>query len=476
MPLILPGNVASALPTGYDVANSCRFNGDAYMHKTYGSAGNVDRWTFSAWFKIASSSGNICLFAAAADSNNYGSIVIKTDGSIEWQHYASASAIGILHTNRKLRDYSAWYNLICVYDSANGTAGDRMKMYINGTEETSFNTDTNPSSGQDSPFNKDDKHVIGAQDYAGGSFQNYWKGYLAEVVFLDGTAASATDLGEFDDDSPTIWKPKDVSGLTFGSNGFYLDFEDSGDLDDDESGESNDYTAVSLAAADQAVDTPTNNFCTLNPLIRLGTHSTLSEGNCYWTLSSAGYESVHSTFAVNSGRWYCEFKFISGSHQYTGITASHLLTGLYESVISGDSNIMYNHAGNKQIGNSSDGAAQSSYGSTYTSGDIIGMALDYDNNYMYFAKNNTCQDSGDPTSGASGTGGLALPSTTHSYAFGMSKYASGGSGTAGANFGGCPPFSLSSAANDENGYGLFEHAPPDGFLALCSKNLGSDGG
>jgi hypothetical protein len=447
-----------------------------YFNKTP-SAGDRAKWTFSCWFKLgnipgaSSTHGILVSGGASADQST-----IRIDGQVidwvEWDQSGSATQ-GRLITNRVFRDPTAWYHLVCTWDSDNGTEGSRMKMYINGVRETSFSTGTYPTSGYDSAMNSNVLHEIGRQSW---NSSQYFDGYFAEMAFCDGQAYAASDFGEFDEDSPTIWKPKDISGLTFGSRGWYLDFEDSGDLDDDESGNGNDWTANNLAATDQAVDTPTNNFCTLNPLVRLGAHSTLSEGNCFWTLSSAGYESVHSTFAVNSGKWYCEFKFISGSHQYTGITASELLTGLYESVISGDSNIMYNHAGNKQIGNSSDGAAQSSYGSTYTSGDIVGMALDYDNNYMYFAKNNTWQNSGDPESGATGTGGLALPSTTHSYAFGMSKYASGGSGTAGANFGGCPPFSLSSAANDENGYGLFEYAPPDGFLALCSKNLGSDGG
>ena len=171
---------------------------------------------------------------------------------------------------------------------------------------------------------------------------------------------------------------------------------------------------------------------------------------------------------VTKGKWYCEFKFIAGSHQYTAILGENLVNDYYENVVGGVPNVAYNHAGNKQID-----TVQSAYGDTYTVGDIIGVALDYDNNYIYFSKNGTFQDSGDPTSGATGTGGIALPSTTHAYAFGISKYASGGS--VGANFGGCPGFAITSGNADGNGYGNFEYAVPSGYYALCTKNLAEFG-
>ena len=450
--LVYPANTLSS---GFSVDNSCRFNGDAYVHRTFGSAGNVDRWTFSAWFKIASSSGNICLFAAAADSNNYGSIVIKTDGSIEWQHYASASAIGILHTNRKLTDYSAWYNLICVYDSANGTAGDRMKMYINGTEETSFATDTNPSSGQDSPFNKDDIHSIGAQDYAGGSFQNYWNGYLAEVVFLDGTAASATDFGEFDEDSPTIWKPIDVSGLTFGTNGFYLDFEDSSNLGNDANG-GTDYTEVSLAAADQATDTPTNSFCTMNPLDNEFVDATFSEGNNQLVIASGTKAHATGTMGVSAGKWYWEIECDAsdGDDQSVSLVDRVSKDGSTDTY---SSSYPYNYVYQSQGRYVNNGSVTDTDPDSFTSGDIIGVALDLTNNKLYFAKNNTWQDSGDPTSGSTGTGAMSITAasgTLNGFYFpAVGSETTSRGATWKCNFGGCSAFTVSSAASDANGYG-----------------------
>tara|TARA_Y100000593_G_scaffold62742_1_gene116157 strand:+ start:823 stop:2256 length:1434 start_codon:yes stop_codon:yes gene_type:complete len=477
MPITVLGGTKLA-DTTFSVANSCRFNGDAYVHRTFGSAGNVDRWTFSAWFKIANSSGNICLFAAAADSNNYGSIVIKTDGSIEWQHYASASAIGILHTDRELRDVSAWYHLVCVYDSANGTAGNRMRIYINGLEETAFATDTNPSSGQDSPFNKDDKHVIGAQDYAGGSFQNYWKGYMAEVCFIDGTAYAASDFGEFDSDSPTIWKPKDVSGLTFGTNGFYLDFEDSSNLGNDANG-GTDYTEVSLAAADQSVDSPTNNFCTMNSLDNEFAAATFTEGNNQLVIASGTKAYATGTMGVSAGKWYWEIECDAsdGDDQSVSLVDRVSKDGSTDTYSSAyPYNYVYQSQG-RYVGNNE---VIDSDPDSFGAGDIIGVALDLTNNKLYFAKNNTWQNSGDPTSGATGTGAIsttAASGTLNGFYFpAVGSETTSRGATWKANFGGCSAFDVSSAAQDGNGYGNFEYAPPSGYLALCSKNLGSDGG
>ena len=226
---------AKNVPTSYEVANSCRFNDDdtAYFNKTP-SAGDRAKWTFSCWFKLGNipgASANHCLFSSGSSGADQATIKISNQKIDWWEWDQSANDfIGYLSTNRKIRDPSAWYHLVCTWDSDNGTAGNRMRMYINGTEETSFATDTNPTSGFDSNINSNVAHEIGRE---ANNSSNYWDGYLAEMAFCDGQAYAASDFGEFDDDSPTIWKPKDISGLTFGSRGWYLDFEDSGDLDDD---------------------------------------------------------------------------------------------------------------------------------------------------------------------------------------------------------------------------------------------------
>ena len=226
MPLqtILSGNVASALPTGYDVANSCRFNdGDsAYMSKSQ-SDGNEDVWTLSMWIKRGQlGTSYIPLFQCPVDGSNGTYATFYNTDQLEWVSYTSNSVKGALKTNRVFRDPSAWYHLVFRYESTNGTAGNRMRLYVNGVEETSFATDTNPSSGDDMWVNSTSANFYLGYDNASilGGSATYFDGYMAEVCLIDGSALAPTSFGEFDEDSPTIWKPIDVSGLTFGTNGF----------------------------------------------------------------------------------------------------------------------------------------------------------------------------------------------------------------------------------------------------------------
>ena len=470
---LLPG--AKFIPA-FNVDNSCRFNDDdsAYMHKTPGSAGNRAKWTYSAWIKLGRASGaqRILLngYSASTDESR---IFISSGQRLGTYNWVSNSADGNYETSRLLRDPSAWYHVVVSWDSDNATAGDRIKMYINGTEETSFNTESNPGSGSDSFITSNVKHWMGASPDG-----QYFDGYMAEVCLCDGQTYAASDFGEFDEDSPTIWKPKDVSGLTFGTNGFYLDFEDSSNLGNDANG-GTDFTEVNLAAVDQATDTPTNNFATLNPLnVPTSTAPVFSEGNCQVVSQNASskYFGATSTLGMTAGKWYAEFVAVSvsnggmfGANGSPGEQARN--NGQVGYTTSGYG---YHNGGDKKTDDSG-----SSYGDTFTDGDIIGVALDLDNLKIYFAKNGTWQDSGDPTSGATGTGAAftvtAVASTPEAhYVFSVSDNATG-STTLQANFGGCPAFSISSGNADGDGYGNFEYAVPSGYYALCTKNLAEYG-
>ena len=213
MPLILPGNVASAVAGAYDVANSCRWNGSIdnegndgdspKMTRTPSGDGNLDLWTYSTWIKLGLVEVEYVVFHTfGAVSNTETFTKIKGDGVIEFALRVSGTYEGQLKTNRLCRDPSAWYHLCFVMDTGNGTEGNRMIIYVNGVRETSFSTETYPDQNQDSTINDASfEHTIGS--YGAG---NYFNGYMAEVVFLDGTAAAITDLGEFDSDSPTICK------------------------------------------------------------------------------------------------------------------------------------------------------------------------------------------------------------------------------------------------------------------------------
>jgi hypothetical protein len=481
MPLILPGNVASATAEVYEVANSCRFNAadSAYMQWTPTDSAGTDGqiYTLSFWLKRGLL-GSRAVFSYATpqsqimfESTNFWNAHAFKAGGTTWYE---------TKTNDLYRDPSAWYHFVTAVDTTQGTEANRVKVYVNGVQITSFADVGYPTEDQNTLFFTDIVHTIGRYEYGDSS---YFDGYLAEFIGIDGTQYAASDFGEFDSDSPTIWKPKDPSELTFGDEGFWLDFEDSSALGNDVSGNDNDWTPSNLDATDQATDSPTNNFATYNPESTVsykqgsGSYQVYSEGNTSVVESGGNYKNVPTTLASFSGKWYCELKFVGdvgGSLSYStygGVLTSRDIANI------GDT---YNHVGQttQSVGYGAyDGETYisdtgTSYGDTLADGDILGIALDLDNSKVYFSKNSVWQNSGDPTSGATGTGAVSLPASDSSWHFGASPTNS----TIEANFGGCPAFSISSAAADANGYGTFEYAPPSGYLALCTKNLGSDGG
>ena len=186
---------------GFNVANSLRFNSGSsdYLNRTPGSASNKDLWSISAWVKRTKLGGYDTIYGVFDDSSNQENFGFLNSDKFQWQLYQSGGVVGQLTTNRLFRDVGSWYHILGVYDSANGTAGNRMRLYINGVEETSFATDTNPSDGQDSQWNSDKLHMIGGGGTASGG--DFFDGYISELVAVDGTALSPTDVGEFDSDS-----------------------------------------------------------------------------------------------------------------------------------------------------------------------------------------------------------------------------------------------------------------------------------
>jgi len=476
LPTIPSGNVFSSLPTGYDVANSCRFNtpDSSYVHKTQGTSTDTDKYTLSVWLKRGSNLGAVnSWFAEGTGLTAQADYNFSANGTMMLYNRDASSNIFQLVTNRVFRDVSAWYHIVLLFDSSQGVAANRMKLYINGVQETSFSTATYPAQDLNSEVNQGGtKHTWAAFD-SNGSIVNEFDGYVAEALFLDGTVAAIGDLGEFDEDSPTIWKPKDVSGLTFGTNGYYLDFEDSANLGNDANG-GTDFTEVNLAAADQATDTPTNNFCTLNPLdMYYINSSTLSEGNCKWT-GSTQYGFGRATVALTSGKWYFEVKMTN----YDSADSSIGITGAASASSTnwlGNGTHQYGYlASNGSIYHGNSGT---SHGDTYGEGNIIGCYFDLDNNKLYFSKDGVLQNSGTGhsiTAAASTTDGAYTP------AFGDSN-TSAGHVIQDFNFGGCPAFAISSG-NTDGEYGNFEYSTTitgDGssktFKAICTKNIAEFG-
>jgi len=453
--------------TGYDVANSCRFNdGDsAQMKKDATSSDSIVDATISMWVKRGTLGTAQVLFAGNYKSSNLYFCSLSFDSSDRLSFKNSDNGTNCeFVTNRVFRDCSTWY-YICVECDLSDSAADRVKIYINGTtRETSFSTSTNMSG--DQFFLGKSGYEVGVGALQDGS---YFDGYMAEVCYIDGNAAGSpltpTSFGEYDEDTPTVWKPKDVSGLSFGANGFYLDFEDSSNLGNDKNG-GTDLTESNLAAADQATDTCTNNFCTLNPLIPSSGY-TFSEGNCKFVTGSGDTTGAGvGTFGLTAGKWYWEVKIGESGEDWRNHThgiISELTTELYQNVggLQNDTGVtqwMNNDGGEVVV----DGTATTADYGELAIDDILGIAFNADDSQITFLKNGSALVSN------------YTISTTRGTIFPFIK--TGINTVSEVNWGGCSAFTVSSAASDANGYGNFEHAPPSGYLALCSKNLGSDGG
>jgi len=472
MPLILPGNVASAVAGAYEVANSCRFNDDdsAAMTFTMSSGGSQTIFTKSFWIKRARLGATQYLF----DNSGETDILINFNSSdqMNFNIYASGAYSLDLKTNQLFRDVSAWYHIVLAVDYTNGTQAHRARVYVNGTEITSWDTEVRPGNNSTTfdTYNSDKTHYIGSNASSG----NFFDGYLAEVVHIDGTQYAASDFGEFDEDSPTIWKPKDVSGLTFGTKGYYLDFEASDNLGNDANG-GTDWGETNIAAADQATDTPTLNYPTLNPLMGVHANLTFAEGNLNMIIADTAYRGVPATLGAQNGKWYAEFKAVSG------FSAVDMSAGIYRTDNTyGQSTALGNYTTGTTWSYGATGNVRNANGNTdtgeatFTDDDIIQVAMDLDNNKLYFGKNNTYINSGDPTTGATGTGAYAITAGDF-YHFAINTYKdSNGAGLWSANFG-SPAYANSSDAADANGYGAFEFAPPSGYYAMNSANLAEFG-
>ena len=454
MPLILGANSVSG---GYEIDNSLRFNSgsDDSLTRTFGSSGNRKTWTFSTWIKRTNLiNANMNILGTDYAGNGEAYFLFKTGEQLHYGQYEGGGGSNnfSFQTNQAFRDVSAWYNILFVWDTTQSTSSDRMKLYINGTQVTSFSSANYPTQNLDGVWNSNRVHYIGDAFYG-----TNLDGYLSETYFIDGQALTPSSFGETDEDTG-IWKPKAYTG-TYGTNGFYLDFEDSANLGNDMSGNNNDFTVNNLTSIDQSTDTPTNNFCTMSPLIQFkgsGVSQTYEEGNLQVT-SSSSYIDTAGTFAVDKGKWFWEFKCLSSAttNQAVGIVIASAAQNDY----SFNASNQYRYQGD---GNKNGTGGSSAYGASYTTNDIIGTALDCDNGTLIFYKNGVSQG----TAYTGLTNILFLPI--------LVMYAASTSLSMQINFGN-PPFTIASGNADANGYGNFEYAVPSGYYALCTKNLAEFG-
>ena len=474
--MIILGTNSVKAAGGFNVDNSVRLDGtSSFVRRTNNSSASSSRiMTISWWMKRCKNGSEQKMYTAQASSGNRDTFLFTSDDKMLM--FLDNASPGNLRTNRLFRDNSAWYNIVWRFDTTQGTASNRVKLYVNGVEETSFDSGGDgivyPSRNYDIVgFGQNGKRQTVGADDSSSSSGNFFSGYFAQFCFCDGQSLGPDSFGEFDSDSG-IWKPIDVSGLTFGNNGFFLDFADSGDLGDDESGNGNDFAETGLAATDQSTDTCTNNFATWNNLLGIQIPDTFSEGNLVLTMGQNAWRTTFSTIAASSGKFYAEVKWVTGSEFTAGFgnAQSYSVDQDLNDLVANPGGDGYVSVIYKNGALYENGSNTGSGYSTYSSGNIIMLAMDLDNYKLYLGVNGTWGNSANP---ATNSNGVAIPSANQGdfFHFAVSTY---GNTQASGNFG-SPAFAISSGNTDGNGYGNFEYAVPSGYFSLNTKNLAEYG-
>jgi len=460
MPLILASNSASG---GYEVDNSLRFNSGStdYLNRTQGTPTSNQKFTVSAWYKRTN-------LATAGDIWSIGSngdglyVNLKMDGSDNLIFVGNDPLNYYLFSTVVYRDVSAWYHVVLAVDTTQATNTNRMKLYINGSELTSYSTATYPSQNYAFPSLASGQLMfIGRRVTDNAELLN---GYLSEYYFIDGQQLTPSSFGETDT-LTGIWKPKAYTG-SFGTNGFYLEFQNSAALGTDSSGNGNNFTVNNLTSIDQTTDTCTNNWCTLNAVDNIASSGsgTLTQGNTNVSYTGGNFN-TNATIAANKGKWYWETKAVANTLQ--GFVGTRIgfqeIPNTYSSfnTLENASFSMYVHptAGVYSVVNGSN--VSRGAGLTYADGDIIGIALDLDNNISYWYKNGSLSVTYDFSALSTIGAKNIVPAVGNA------------SGSANpelnVNFGN--PSLAGGGYADADGFGNFGYAVPAGYFALCTKNL-----
>jgi hypothetical protein len=424
----------------HEIGNSSRVNNGTYYTRTPSSGGNEKTWTWSAWVKNSGVTIGGYLLSAGASGNR--EFLIYFDGTnqrINVYQYSSGAVRASVITSAQFRDPSAWYHFVVAVDTTQTTASDRLKIYVNGEQQTDFASAQYPAQNLDTLVSSTDIHDIGKNAYNQNVFSNF---YITEVNYINGSALTASSFGETKADT---WIPKKYAG-SYGSHDYYLNFATRATNPIDASGQGNNWTSVNVAAVSWMLDSPTNNFCTLNPLAQFGSPP-ISEGNLKVELAN-GSDGVFASIQPTGKKYYWEALLLSGIEGY-GVMAN-------SGNASSATNTLYYTDGRIYVANS----LVTSSATTATSGDIIGIEYDPTAETIKFFKNNTQIGS---TYAATGDGLLPFAGGTGN-----------GSGVSVFNFGQASDFAGNKTAQgntDANGLGDFYYAPPAGFLALCTANL-----
>ena len=434
---------------------------NSYLTRTQ-TAGNRRKGTFSAWVKRSALAYNYLMsWNSTTSGTSYGDWIRFNGDRLDVIKY-TGSVVYRVQTNRLFRDTSAWYHIVVAYDSEQATASNRIKIYVNGVQETSFETSTYPSEDYDFEFNNNSIVACVGKNY---NTEANFDGYMSHIAWVDGQQLTPTSFGETDSTSG-IWKFKSPSGVTWGTNGFHLKMENSAALGTDSSGESNTFTVNGNLT--QTVDTPSNNWVTFNPLLNSGSgQASYSRAN---TRGGTGGGLTYLTMMPSAGKWFMEFNInVAGAGQDNGIgfwSVDEAQTiAFYQSGFKG---IVWKYAGNVYA-NGSNNAFSSN---TFTSGDIISVAMDMDNSTATFYKNGSV---------ATNLNAYSFPFTERqaiSVGIMDGATASAEDGIFDFNSGANPTFGGRKTAGgnaDGNSQGNFSMAVPSGYYALNTKNLNTYG-
>ena len=461
---------------------------DSKLSRSISSAGTTTKGTYSCWVKRSRLTEGFLFLSQENGNNNFR--IRFNSLNLQAEVLQGGSVTGTLSTTRLFRDTSNWYHIVVAIDSTLATANDRMKIYVNGTQESSFSARTNPSQNANMSINEAGTQYVGAQESS-----NYLDGYLSHVHYIDGTAYAASTFGETDSTSG-IWKPKTAPSVTYGTNGFFLKFENSAAMGTDSSGSSNNLTPAGNLK--QTVDSPSNNFPTLDRADRHVQDNNSADGHLTFgntTLNTVGTNALKlwfkSSIGVTKGKWYWEMKRTTNSSFLIGLcyqdyfySATHTAHWDQDAYLA----CSFQEKGNGNFewaGKSGDGGVSDTSISA-SAGTILGFALDMDNYALYAHHNGTYFAvggvTGVPTSGASKTGSLLGSFTSGGAAYVNSgepvfpfagDHTTGASTRVDANFGNgfFGTTAVASANADANGLGAFEYAVPSGYYALNTKNL-----
>ena len=471
---------ANSLTGGYEISNSLRFNDDDNANLTLnpGTSSDNKTCTLSWWAKlgVATGNGTDYHFSNHTDANNRLRVTISNTGEFKLFGKLSGSTFVDIYTNAQFKDIAAWYHFMIILDSTDDTAADRTQLWINGLRNTDVELGTSPDEDADMIWGSRDNMTIGAGHSGSAANANPYDGYFAEMHFIDGQKKASTDFGEFNDNG--VWIPKEYSG-TYGTNGWFMEFKQTGTSQNssgigaDTSGNDNHFAVTNSVAADVTTDTPTNNFCTGNPLDVSGVDNpgdvcTFSEGNT--KIVQAGSNNVvgwkASTIGIRNGKWYFELKLPIIDYQVFGVGAS---TWDGQDGAADNQFSVYIDNGTETFRRGA-GVAAAALSVTSSNNDIWMFALDLDSPKLWIGHQGTWLASGDP---AAGSNPMSTQAITDTIFIGGSLYTQNDSQIL-LNTGN-PSYANSSSQADDNGYGDFEYDVPAGFYSICTKNLAQFG-